>query len=129
MVEERDGEGPIVLNQPAGHVEPGEDLLQAVIREVREETGLAFQPEALLGLYPLRAANGQDYLRVCFLGRVPEGAVPAPEDADILACGWWHRSDIAARPQRSGLVLACLDDALAGVRLPLSAVHGIRLER
>lgn len=129
MVEERDGEGPIVLNQPAGHVEPGEGLLEAVIREVREETGLVFTPETWLGLYPLCAANGKDYLRVCFLGSVPEGVLPAPEDPDILGCGWFDRSEIAARPRRSGLVLGCLDDALAGRRLPLAAVLGVRFER
>ena len=129
MVEERDGEGPIVLNQPAGHVEPGEGLVEAVIREVQEETGLAFQPEALLGLYPLRAANGMDYLRVCFVGSVAEGAVPEPEDSDILGCGWFDRAEIQARPQRSALVQLCLDDAMTGKRLPLEAVARVRCER
>lgn len=129
MVEEREGEGPLVLNQPAGHVEAGEGLLAAVIREVREETGLVFEPEALLGLYPLCAANGRDYLRVCFLGRVPEGARPAPEDPEILGCAWLSRSEIAARPTRSGSVLRCLDDALTGHSLPLTAIHPVRVER
>lgn len=129
MVEEREGDGPLVLNQPAGHVEPGEGLLAAVIREVREETGLPFEPEALLGLYPLRAAGGKDFLRICFLGRVPRGAMPSPEDRDILGCAWRSRGEIAARPQRSGLVLRCLDDALAGQRYPLAAVHEVSAER
>jgi 8-oxo-dGTP pyrophosphatase MutT (NUDIX family) len=129
MVEERDGDGPIVLNQPAGHVEPGEGPLAAVIREVREETGLSFEPEALLGLYPLRAANGKDFLRICFLGRVPANAIPAPEDPDILGCGWFHHTEIAARPQRSGLVLRCLEDALGGRSLPLGAVNEVCSER
>lgn len=129
MVEEREGDGPLVLNQPAGHVEPGEGLLEAVIREVREETGLVFVPEALLGLYPLCAANGKNYLRVCFLGRVAEGALPAPEDSDILGCDWFDQAQIQARPRRSGLVLQCLEDALAGTRLPLAAVAALRFER
>ena len=118
-----------VLNQPAGHVEPGEALLEAVRREVREETGLVFTPEAILGLSPLKAANGSDYFRVCFTGTVPEAAVAAPEDPDILRCHWLTREQLATAPLRSGWVLRCLDDALAGRRYPLDLVAGIRLER
>lgn len=129
MVEERDGAGPLVLNQPAGHVEPGEGLLEAVVREVREETGLPFTAEAFLGLYPLHAANGKDYLRVCFLGQVPEGALPKPEDPEILGCAWFTRSEITGRLPRSGLVLRCLEDALGGRRLPLDALGGLLSER
>ncbi len=129
VVEERDWEGPQVLNQPAGHVEPGEPLLDAVVRETWEETGLAFTPECLVGVYQLRAANGADYVRVCFAGTVPEGAVARPMDVEILACHWLGREEIAARPRRSGLVLACLDDYLGGQRLPLSAAARFSVER
>lgn len=118
-----------VLNQPAGHVEPGESVLDAVRREVREETGLAFTPEAIVGLYPLKAANGCDYFRICFTGRVPEGAEAAPEDPDILRCHWLSREEVAAAALRSGWVRACLDDACAGRRFPLDLVAGIRVER
>ena len=129
MVEERDGGGPLVLNQPAGHVEDGEAILDAVIREVREETGLAFTPECLVGFYQLRAANGKDYLRVCFAGSVPEGAAPAPEDPEILGCRWLTREEIAAAQPRSGLVLLCLDDRVSGKWLPLGAVAAMARER
>jgi 8-oxo-dGTP pyrophosphatase MutT (NUDIX family) len=129
LVEERDGGGPVVVNQPAGHVEAGEALLDAVIREVREETGLAFTPTALVGIYQLRAANGKDFVRVCFAGTVPEGAEPAPQDSEILGCRWLGRDEIAARPQRSGLVLRCLDDWAAGRRLPLEAMADLQVER
>ncbi|MCE1204879.1 MAG: NUDIX hydrolase [Holophagaceae bacterium] len=118
-----------VINQPAGHVEPGESVLDAVRREVREETGLNFTPEAIVGLYPLKAANGQDYFRVCFTGSVPEGAVAAPEDPDILRCHWLSRSELEAARLRSGWVLRCLEDALAGRRHPLDLVAEIRVER
>lgn len=128
MVEERDGGGPVVLNQPAGHVEEGESALEAIIREVREETGLPFVPTGWVGVYPLRAANGKDYLRVCVVGSVPPGVAPAPQDADILGCSWLTRAEIAARPQRSGLVLQCLDDAKEAL-LPLSALKAVRAER
>ncbi len=130
VVEERDDrDGHRVINQPAGHVEPGESLLDAVRREVREETGLAFTPEALVGLYPLRAANGKDYFRVCFTGTVPLEAVARPEDPDILRCHWLTRDELAAASLRSGWVLRCLDDALAGRRFPLDLVAEIRYER
>ena len=130
FVEERDDrDGHLVLNQPAGHVEPGEAVLDAVRREVREETGLAFTPEAIVGLYPLKAANGKDYFRVCFSGSVPAGAEAAAEDPDILRCHWLTRAELAAASLRSGWVLRCLDDALAGMRYPLELVAETRQER
>jgi 8-oxo-dGTP pyrophosphatase MutT (NUDIX family) len=121
--------GRPVFNQPAGHVEPGESLLDAVRREVREETGLDFSPTAIVGLYPLKAANGSDYFRVCYAGTVPAEAVAAPEDPDILRCRWLSRDELAGSNLRSGWVLRCLDDTLAGRRFPLDLVAGIRVER
>jgi len=129
MVEETDGVHPErVFNQPAGHVEPGETLLEAVVREAWEETGLAFAPEAFLGMYQLQARNGKDYIRACFIGSVPEGAVPAPQDSDILACHWLTPEEIAQRP-RSGFVLQCLEDYRQGRRLPLEAASNVYRER
>jgi 8-oxo-dGTP pyrophosphatase MutT (NUDIX family) len=118
-----------VINQPAGHVEAGESLLDAVRREVREETGLAFTPEAIVGLYPLKAANGSDYFRVCYRGTVREDAEAAPEDPDILRCHWLTRDELSVASLRSGWVLRCLDDALTGRRFPLDLVAEIRVER
>lgn len=129
FVEETDGVHPErVYNQPAGHVDPGEDLLAAVIRETREETGLDFTPEALVGIYLVQAGNGRDYARVCFAGSVPEGLVAAPEDPVILACAWLTRAEAALRP-RSSAVLACLDDYLAGQRLPLGCASRFLCDR
>ena len=128
FVEERDASGSPVLNQPAGHVEEGEALLAAVIREVREETGLDFTPEGLVGIYSLRAANGKDYLRICFHGAVKDGDAK-PEDADILACHWFTREEVAAKALRSNLVALCLDDYLKGQRLSLEAASVFLLER
>ncbi len=129
VVEETDAVHPErVLNQPAGHVESGETLLEAVVREAREETGLPFEPQAFLGIYQLQARNGQDYLRVAFSGTVPEDLTAHPQDPQILSCHWLSRDEIALRP-RSGIVLRCIDDYLAGVHLPLSAVETILRER
>lgn len=121
--------GRPVINQPAGHVEPGESLDAAVRREVLEETGLAFTPEAIVGLYPLRAANGKDYLRVCFTGTVPPGVEAVPRDSDILRCHWLTRAELEGAALRSGWVVGCLDDALAGRRFPLDLAAAIRVER
>jgi 8-oxo-dGTP pyrophosphatase MutT (NUDIX family) len=130
FVEEADKvTGRPVLNQPAGHVEPGESVLDAVRREVREETGLAFTPDAIVGLYPLKAADGKDYFRVCFAGTVPAEAVASPEDPDILRCHWLTHAELAVASLRSGWVLRCLDDALQGQRFPLDLVAEIRQER
>ena len=129
FVEETDGVHPErVYNQPAGHVDPGESLREAVVRETREETGLDFTPEAFVGIYLIRAANGRDYARVCLAGSVPEGLDPAPEDPVILGCAWLTRAEAALRP-RSSAVLACLDDYLGGRRLPLACVETFLADR
>lgn len=130
VVEERDlVSGEVVWNQPAGHVDPGEAILRAVVRETLEETGLELTPTALLGVYQLRARDGRDYCRICFAGSVPEGAEARPLDREILGCRWLTRDEVAAGRPRSGLVVRCLDDYLSGARLPLSAVGSLLDER
>jgi 8-oxo-dGTP pyrophosphatase MutT (NUDIX family) len=129
FVEETDGVHPDrVFNQPAGHVDPGESLATALVREVLEETGLPFTPESFTGIYLVRAANGKDYARVCFAGRVPDGLEPTPRDPVILGCAWLTREEAARRP-RSSAVLACLDDYLAGRRLPLACAGAFLVDR
>jgi phosphatase NudJ len=130
MVEETDGVHPErVLNQPAGHVDPGESVLAAVVRETWEETGLTFEPRHLIGVYHLQARNGLDYLRICFCGTVPEGAQAKPQDPQILDCHWLTRDEIVRRGPRSSAVLHCIDDYLAGRRLPLEAVGAFHRDR
>ena len=130
VVEERPpGSAEVVWNQPAGHVDPGEAILDAVVRETLEETGLELTPTALVGLYQLRARDGRDYCRVCFAGTVPDGVEARPRDPGILGCLWVTRDEVAAGRPRSGLVVRCLDDYLALRRLPLSTVCALLDER
>lgn len=126
IVEEKDSKGATVYNQPAGHVETGESILQAVSREVYEETGLTFTPNYLIGSYFLSpATNGKHYLRFCFYGDVPDSQPPAPQDPDIRAAHWMSVEEICklGRSLRSALVLKCLDDFLCGQRFPLEQFH------
>lgn len=122
LVEER-AAGRAVLNQPAGHLEPGESLLEAVIRETLEETGCHFRPRALVGLYLWHGAEGRPaFLRVAFAGELHGREAGRGLDPDIIACHWLGREQLAAEPARlrSPLVLRCMDDYLAGARYPLS---------
>lgn len=121
LVEEQ-SEGRQVLNQPAGHWEEGESLVDAVVREVREETTWDFTPEGIVGLYDLTVpAKSVTYLRLCFFGAARPSASPRQRDADILAVHWLTRAELAAnRPRwRSPLVGRCVDDYYAGARYPL----------
>ena len=131
VVEEKAG-GEVVFNQPAGHLEPGESLISAVIRETFEETGFSFEPHSLLGLY-LWHCNEADttFLRVAFCGdAVPPDAIPTLDEG-IIATHWLTRSQLIAREARlrSPLVLRCLDDFQTGVRHPLSVISELPIEQ
>lgn len=128
LVEEETPEG-LKLNQPAGHLEPGETPEQGVVREALEETGRAFVPESLLGVYLSRfqrPATGEDvtYLRFAYCGTAgePDGRAL---DAGIVRTLWMTLDELrASRPRhRSALVLQCVEDHRAGVRHPLSLVQ------
>jgi 8-oxo-dGTP pyrophosphatase MutT (NUDIX family) len=121
MVEEVP-DGVAVLNQPAGHLEPEESLIDAVIREVGEETTFDFVPHHLVGIYQWQVPGTQrTYLRFCFAGEVSEPAGERMRDPEIHAVHWLTREEIAvgALPTRSPLVLRCIDDTIAGTVLPL----------
>ncbi|MBL8315321.1 MAG: NUDIX hydrolase, partial [Rubrivivax sp.] len=127
LVEEHTPEG-LRLNNPAGHLEPGETPLQAVVREALEETGRPFEPEALLGVYLARfvrpagtaGAPGEaediTYLRFAYRGRVGEPLPGRALDDGIVRTLWLTRDEIAqqADRHRSPLVMRCIDDHRAG---------------
>ena len=127
MVEERP-DGEPVINQPAGHLEFGESLVDAVCREVLEETARSFAPSGLVGVYQWTLpSTDRTFLRFCFIGDVSEPLAGRSVDPDIQATHWLTRSEIehGRLPVRSPLVLRCIDDAMHKDALPLAALHAL----
>jgi 8-oxo-dGTP pyrophosphatase MutT (NUDIX family) len=129
LVEEETAEG-LKLNNPAGHLEPGESPADACARETLEETGHLFRPTALLGIYLVRARRnsaGDDttYLRLAFCGELGAHDAARPLDHGIVRTLWLTLGEIrdSAGRHRSPLVLKCVEDYAAGMRYPLSAIH------
>lgn len=126
VVEEHTDEG-LRINNPAGHLDPGESPLQAVVREALEETARTFTPEALLGVYLSRGRNAKHdvtYLRLAFTGAVGEPLPGRALDAEIVRTLWLTPQELRERSaqHRSPLVMRCIDDHCAGRRYPLGLV-------
>jgi 8-oxo-dGTP pyrophosphatase MutT (NUDIX family) len=125
-VVEEEVDGRLVLNQPAGHWEPGETLAAACAREVLEETAHRFRPTALLGVYRWHlAAKDVTFLRFAFLGEAADAELGRVLDEEIRQVLWLTPDEIrAATPRhRSPLVMACVEDAIAGRRYPLDLLR------
>ena len=134
LVEEQTPEG-LRLNNPAGHLDPGESLAQACTRETLEETAFAFTPEALVGIYLARVQlpdgparpGGADlsYVRFAFCGAL--GAFDAQRvlDTGIVRTLWLTPQEVraSALQHRSPLVLQCIEDYVTGQRYPLDLLH------
>ena len=116
VVEERSkSSGKIVLNQPAGHLEEGETLLDAVVRETLEETQCHFTPQSLLGLYRLQTPEGKTYIRYTFAGTVSDPDPTQLLDPDIIRTHWLSHEELSQKNNlRSGLVSSCVNDYLPG---------------
>ncbi|MCB5190323.1 NUDIX hydrolase [Methylobacillus arboreus] len=124
LVEEETAEG-IRLNQPAGHVENGESLLEAAVREAREETAYRFTPQSLLGIYHWRhPLKDITYLRFAFIGQVDDHRPEQPLDDGILRAVWLTLDEVRAShaQHRSPQVLACIEHYLAGQHFPLNVI-------
>jgi 8-oxo-dGTP pyrophosphatase MutT (NUDIX family) len=123
LVEER-VDGRIVLNQPAGHLDPGESLLAACRREVLEETAHRFEPTGLVGIYRWHyAAQDVTFLRFCFSGEI-KGVEDRALDKEIVALHWLTEGAVKSRQaeHRSPLVQKCVDDFVAGRHFPLDVL-------
>jgi 8-oxo-dGTP pyrophosphatase MutT (NUDIX family) len=113
--------GRLVLNQPAGHLDPGESLAAACRREAMEETAHHFEPTALVGIYRWRDPRKDfTFLRFAFRGKVGV-AENRPLEKEIVAVHWLTPDEIQERKaeHRSPLVQKCVDDFLAGNSFPL----------
>ncbi len=137
LIEEHTPEG-LRLNNPAGHLDPGESPQAGCVREALEETARRFTPTALVGIYLSRfqrpAKGGVDgasppeditYLRFAYCGTVGEEIAGRTLDTGIVRTLWMRPDEIRASiaRQRSPLVLRCMEDYLRGQRYPLDTVH------
>ena len=128
LVEERTKTG-LCLNNPAGHLDPGESPEQAVVREALEETARQFTPEAFVGVYLTRndaivGSTDVTFLRLAYVGTVGEQDPALRLDHGIVGTLWMTLEELRACPERhrSPLVLRTIEDVAAGRRLPLDTV-------
>ncbi len=126
LLVEEDIEGKLVFNQPAGHLEKGETLIEAVKREVLEETTYQFTPESLTGIYLYPNPNNKNitYLRFCFFGAAKIKNNGRKLDDGIVQTVWMNKEEIKKQGRiRSPMVLHCINDYLKGNSYPLSLLN------
>jgi ADP-ribose pyrophosphatase YjhB (NUDIX family) len=122
LLVEEEADGGLVLNQPAGHLETGETIADAVVRETLEETAHGFVPEFLLGIYRWQhAGSGITFLRFAFGGKVVSHDPERQLDRGIARAVWLTEDEIRreAPRHRSPLLMRCIEDYRAGRNYPL----------
>ena len=127
LVEERI-DGQLVLNQPAGHWEQGETLIEASVRETLEETAWRYQPSYLTGIYQWQHPETvETYLRFCFTGELLAHDPQRKLDKEIEQVVWLDEEQLKARADehRSPLVQQCIDDYIDGQRFELSLIQAM----
>lgn len=128
LVEEETSDG-VFFNQPAGHLDPGESLEQAVTRETLEEAAHDFTPTSLVGVYMSRYLSSRTGLEVTYMRFAFAGSLGAsydqPLDDGILRTVWMDYDELVESQyrHRSPLVMRCVDDYLKGQRAPLSLLY------
>ena len=119
----------IVFNQPAGHWEVDETLVDAAKRETLEETAWEFTPEALVAVYRWKHPQKDDvYLRVTFCGSVDNYHNEQSLDEGIIEAPWMSRQELAALPEierRSAMVLQSINDYERGQRYDLNILSDV----
>lgn len=128
LLVEEEVRGNIVINNPAGHLENHETLLDAVVREVTEETGCRFEPHGITGIYLWKTPKGdRTFLRVNFFGACLDEDDDAKLDVGIIRKLWLSRDELLVHRKRlrSPMVLGCIDDYLAGKRYSLDVLSDL----
>lgn len=116
----------LVYNQPAGHVEINETLIEAAVRETLEETAWHVEITDYIGLYVYQpSCDNKIYYRHCFAARPLRHETGQALDIGIAAAVWFSADDIMAKAHehRSPLLARCLQDYLSGRRLPLDSIY------
>jgi len=122
MIEE-ESNGQIVINQPAGHLEQGESLIDAVKRETFEETAWNFEPTTLISIQLWQHPdNSTTFLRVSFAGGCYDFDPSSKLDSGIIRTLWLSRNELLEQQNRlrSPMVISCIDDYISGIKYPLS---------
>lgn len=131
LIVEEAVQGEIVYNQPAGHLDPNESLIEAVIRETREETAWLFKPEALLGIYLWPQPKTQrTFLRFAFCGSCSDHQPEQVLDDGILRALWLSKEELqSCENLRSPMVMQNINDYLSGKRYPLEILATVDYEK